>query len=105
MLLVDIVFQHLRAQIFYCKQEKSNTIVYYFNRFLELYDDLARFKHAHVFSAKIILVILLENILIIDHAEEKFHKFLISVDDYLYAYVRSNLLSQKSTPTLEKVFF
>lgn len=85
--------QQLRAAITSCKQDKGMSIDDYSNCLTDLWDELDRLKPLHTCSCGLCTCTLPEKFAA-DRDEERFHQFLIGVDDELYSSVRSNVLSQ-----------
>ncbi|XP_021841134.2 uncharacterized protein [Spinacia oleracea] len=92
--------QQLRAKIIGCKQAKGMTIADYYNTLMSFYDDLAQLKPPHGCKCGLCTCDVAGRYEV-DKAEEKFHQFLIGLDDDLYAVVRTNLLSQKPPASIE----
>lgn len=95
--------QQLRAAITNCKQTKGMSIDDYYNRLMDLWDDLSRLKPLHSCTCGNCSCDLAGKFAC-DHDEERFHQFLIGVDDDLYSALRTNLLSQKPPATLDDAY-
>lgn len=73
----------------------------YYNTLMGLFDDLNQLKPPHGCECGKCTCNLAEKYAK-DKEEEKLHQFLISVNDELYATVRTNLLSQQPPTNLER---
>ncbi|XP_056685440.1 uncharacterized protein [Spinacia oleracea] len=95
--------QQLRAEIIDCKQTKGMTMEDYYTKLMGLYDDFVQFKPLHSCECggcACGLTVKLAG----DRDEEKFHQFLIGVDDELYGAVRTSLISRVPLPSLDEAY-
>lgn len=90
----------LRAHIISCQQKKGMSVDDYFNRLMSLYDELSRLKPLHACSCGGCTC----DVSAGDKEEETLHQSLIGIDDEYYGLVRSNLLSQSPSVTLDRAY-
>lgn len=88
--------QQLRAKITDCKLTRGMSIEDYYTKLMGLFDDLTRLKLPHGCACGQCTCDIAGKY-DADKEQDVLHQFLISVDDDLYATVRTNLLSQQLT--------
>ncbi|GAA0139059.1 hypothetical protein LIER_00682 [Lithospermum erythrorhizon] len=75
----------------------------YYNTLVGLYNELSRLKPLHHCTCGNCSCDIAPKFAS-DREEEKFHQFLVGVDDELYSTVRSNLLSRVPVPSLDEAY-
>ncbi|CAH9097619.1 unnamed protein product [Cuscuta epithymum] len=93
--------QQLKASISACKQTKTMTVDAYYTALMSLYDELDRLKPLPACSCGRCTCDVVGKI-VTERAEERFHQFLIGIDDEIFGTVRSNLLAQNPLPDIDR---
>ncbi|CAH9079783.1 unnamed protein product [Cuscuta europaea] len=92
--------QQLKASISACKQTKDMSVDAYYTALMGLYDELYTLKPLPACTCGRCTCNVLGKIAA-EREEERFHQFLVGIDDELYGTVRSNLLSQNPLPDID----
>ncbi|GAA0142383.1 hypothetical protein LIER_42720 [Lithospermum erythrorhizon] len=95
--------QQIWAAITACRQTKTMSVDDYYNKLMGLFDELSRLKTLHYFTCGKCTCHVAGRFAV-DRNEEKFHQFLVGIDDELYGFVRSNLLSRDPIASLDEAY-
>uniref|UniRef100_A0A803N6W8 Retrotransposon gag domain-containing protein n=1 Tax=Chenopodium quinoa TaxID=63459 RepID=A0A803N6W8_CHEQI len=95
--------QQLRVKITDCKQTKGMSVEDYYTKLMVLFDDLTRLKPFHGCECGHCTCDVADKYSS-DREEKMLHQFLIGVDDYLYATVQTNFLSQQPLADLNRAY-
>ena len=94
--------QQLKTKLVECKQQRM-TIVNYYGKLKTIWEELRNYEHNLVCKhggCKCNIGRELDK----KCEEERLHQFLVGLDDSVYGIVRSNILSTKSLPSLNRVY-